>query len=136
MPAGDILATKVKSSDALGRSEGDMMQYAATHGVLGPRVRGAYGIIATRPIDLDDAPARYVLAHGDLSPRNILVHDGKITGIVDWGKSGFPNYAEYAFAMCLCHQHGNWWIPVLEEVLQPCSAKRLEFTHLVEDRGF
>ncbi|KAI8945748.1 kinase-like domain-containing protein [Xylaria longipes] len=237
-PAGDVLAIKVKPPDALDRSEGDMMQYAASHGILAPRVRGVYDIIASRPIarvlvselvqgapladiweDLDDAqksdikdqlraqlasmrectesfigrvgrqhvrnvydrvpqtycgpfvdekefdswclarlnrflrwkwrrvlesnrrqrdgPAKYVLTHGDLTPRNILVKDGKITGIVDWEKSGFfPDYAEYAFAMALCHEHEKWWVPVLQEVLQPCSAKRLEFTRLVEERGF
>ncbi|KAH8673400.1 hypothetical protein BX600DRAFT_455187 [Xylariales sp. PMI_506] len=84
-----------------------------------------------------DTPATFVLTHGDLTPRNILVKDGAITGIVDWEKSGFfPEYAEYAFAMSLCHEHEKWWIPVLEEILEPCSATRVEFARLVEDRGF
>ena len=78
-----------------------------------------------------------MLIHGDLTPRNIIVKDGRITGIVDWERSGFfPEYAEYAFAMKLGHQIEKWWLPVLEEVLQPCSAKRLKFTALVEDRGW
>ncbi|KUI56358.1 Aminoglycoside 3'-phosphotransferase [Cytospora mali] len=78
----------------------------------------------------------FVLTHGDLTPRNIMVKDGVITGIVDWERSGFfPEYAEYAFAMKLCHSHEKWWIPVLEEILQPCSKQRLEFTRLAEDRG-
>lgn len=83
---------------------------------------------------------RFVLTHGDLSPHNIMVKDGKITGIVDWERSGFfPQYAEYAFAMKLCHkfQAGEkWWVPILKEVLQPCSEQRLKFTKLVEDRGW
>ncbi|KAH8761195.1 kinase-like domain-containing protein [Diaporthe sp. PMI_573] len=83
---------------------------------------------------------RFVLTHGDLSPRNIMVEDGKITGIVDWERSGFfPEYAEYAFAMKLCHKFQSsekWWVPVLKEVLQPCSEQRLKFTRLVEDRGW
>ncbi|KAG8157861.1 hypothetical protein KVR01_012133 [Diaporthe batatas] len=43
---------------------------------------------------------KLVLTHGDLSPRNIIVDGGVVTGIVDWERSGFwPEYAEYAFAM-------------------------------------
>lgn len=83
---------------------------------------------------------KFVLTHGDLSPRNILVKDGKITGIVDWERSGFfPEYAEYAFAMKLCHNFQStekWWAPILKEVLQPCSDQRLKLTQLVEDRGW
>lgn len=83
---------------------------------------------------------KFVLTHGDLSPRNIMVKDGKITGIVDWERSGFwPEYAEYAFAMKLCHKFQSsekWWVPILKEVLQPCSEQRLKFTKLVEDRGW
>ncbi|KAI0466578.1 hypothetical protein F4859DRAFT_497245, partial [Xylaria cf. heliscus] len=29
-----------------------------------------------------DGPAGYVLTHGDLSPRKVIVEDGRITGIV------------------------------------------------------
>lgn len=76
----------------------------------------------------------FVLTHGDLTPRNIMVQDGVVTGIIDWERSGFfPAYAEYAFAMKLCHSHEDWWIPVLEELLQPCSKQRLEFTSLLKD---
>ncbi|GKU09787.1 unnamed protein product [Fusarium langsethiae] len=39
---------------------------------------------------------RVVLSHCDLAPRNILVEDGKIQGLVDWEDSGwFPEYWEY-----------------------------------------
>ena len=39
---------------------------------------------------------RIVLSHCDLTPRNILVQDGKIQGLVDWENSGwFPKYWEY-----------------------------------------
>jgi aminoglycoside phosphotransferase (APT) family kinase protein len=37
-----------------------------------------------------------VLTHCDLAPRNILVQDGKIQGLVDWEDSGwYPEYWEY-----------------------------------------
>ncbi|KAG7141126.1 hypothetical protein HYQ46_007872 [Verticillium longisporum] len=39
---------------------------------------------------------RIILSHCDLTPRNILVHDGKIKGLVDWEDSGwYPEYWEY-----------------------------------------
>lgn len=235
---GHVLAVKLKSVEGLD-SEGDMMHYAATHGVLAPQVRGVYDVVTKRPlarvlvsdrvagVALSDVwkdlnhdqrasiteqlraqitqmrtciqpfigrvgrqhtgnvydrlvqtycgpfadeeecdnwrlarltrgrlarwkwnrmlererrkshSGRFVLTHGDLTPRNILVQDGVITGIVDWEYGGFyPEYAEYAFAMVLCHSYEKWWIPILKKVLEPCSCERLEFTKLVEDRGF
>ncbi|KAK0744649.1 kinase-like domain-containing protein [Apiosordaria backusii] len=233
-PSGVVLAVKVKPPQSFDRSEAEMMQYAASNGVLTPNVRGVYEIIthmplarvmvselvpgvsldqvwhdmtaaqqssikdqlrtqlarmrsctqpfigrlgrqATRnnfdslgntqqgPFDSEEefdnwclarlrgnalsrwkwkkfvererrgSSGSFVLTHGDLTPRNIMVKDGVITGIIDWERSGFfPGYAEYAFAMKLCHSHEDWWIPVLKEVLSPCSKERLEFTELIE----
>ena len=48
---------------------------------------------------------RFVLTHGDLSPRNIMVDGSKATGIVDWDNAGvYPEWAEYAFAKVLGHE--------------------------------
>lgn len=79
---------------------------------------------------------KFVLTHGDLSPRNIIVDDGVVTGIVDWESSGFwPEYAEYAFAMELFpafqRRQEEWWVPVLQEILPRCSDQRLKFTREV-----
>jgi aminoglycoside phosphotransferase (APT) family kinase protein len=39
---------------------------------------------------------RVVFSHCDLAPRNILVQDGRIQGLVDWEDSGwYPEYWEY-----------------------------------------
>lgn len=73
------------------RSEGDMMHYAATHGVKAPKVRALYDVMTKTPL------ARVLLSD--------LVQGDMITGIVDWEYSGFyPEYAGYAFAMVLCHR--------------------------------
>ncbi|OAA36782.1 Protein kinase-like domain protein [Beauveria brongniartii RCEF 3172] len=38
---------------------------------------------------------RIVFTHGDLAPRNIMMQDGKISGIVDWEDAGwYPEYWE------------------------------------------
>lgn len=39
---------------------------------------------------------RIVFSHGDLSPHNILVKNGRITGLIDWECAGwYPEYWEY-----------------------------------------
>lgn len=48
-----------------------------------------------------------VFTHGDLAPRNILIRNGKIVGIVDWGSSGwYPDYWEYTSSW-----YTNWMSP-------------------------
>ncbi|KAK2766638.1 hypothetical protein FQN54_005949 [Arachnomyces sp. PD_36] len=80
---------------------------------------------------------KFVLTHGDLSARNIMVHDGKITGIVDWEYSGFfPEYMEYALATEIHDCHEDWWKPVLKEILEPCGFQRSRFTAAIKNRGW
>ncbi|KAE8383042.1 kinase-like domain-containing protein [Aspergillus bertholletiae] len=72
---------------------------------------------------------KFVLTHGDLAARNIMVKGGKITGIVDWEYSGFfPEYMEYALATVIHDYHEDWWKPHLKEILEPCGYKRAKFT--------
>ncbi len=41
----------------------------------------------------------YVLTHSDLNTSNIMVHDGRVSGIIDWEHAGyFPEWWEYAKA--------------------------------------
>jgi aminoglycoside phosphotransferase len=235
---GALRALKVRPPKFLSKSEGDTMNYAASHGILAPRVYGTYAvktthtvamvlssdripgkplvdvwstytdaekesvksqlrtqlelmrtctqpfigcpghqsahnvydrIITTRfgPFETEEAfddwclarinslppsrwmwkrwlnkmrkqsPSKFVLTHGDLTPRNIMVQGSTITGIIDWERGGFfPEYCEYAWAKQLCHSHEKWWLPVLSEVMQPCSKERLKFTEMVEQDGF
>jgi aminoglycoside phosphotransferase (APT) family kinase protein len=45
-------------------------------------------------------PTQYVLTHGDLSPGNIMIHDGHVSGIIDWEHAGyFPDWWEHACAL-------------------------------------
>lgn len=83
----------------------------------------------------------FVLTHGDLAARNIIVRreemagmvGWKIAGIVDWEHSGFfPEWAEYAIAKEISG-HEEWWEPVLLEVLEPFkpTERRLKFQALL-----
>ncbi|RFU34691.1 hypothetical protein B7463_g1644, partial [Scytalidium lignicola] len=79
----------------------------------------------------------FVLTHGDLAARNIMVKDGVITGILDWENAGFfPEYIECVLATEICDPHEDWWKPVLKEILGPCRSDRLTFQALVKDRGW
>ncbi|ESZ92545.1 kinase domain-containing protein [Sclerotinia borealis F-4128] len=52
---------------------------------------------------------RTVLTHCDLSPRNIMVRDGKITGLIDWEDGGFfPEYWEYVKFFEAFTKHRDW----------------------------
>ncbi|MEF8813972.1 MAG: aminoglycoside phosphotransferase family protein [Halovenus sp.] len=44
-----------------------------------------------------DTPESFVLGHGDYQPGNLLVDDGAVTGVLDWGNAHVTE-ATYAFA--------------------------------------
>jgi len=65
--------------------------------------------------------------HGDLSPCNIMIHQGHVSGILDWQEAGwYPEYWEYVNAMGGCA--GIWdtlWPLQIEKILQPYDYMRL-----------
>lgn len=47
--------------------------------------------------------------HGDLAPRNIMIKDGPISGVIDWGDAGrYPEHWEMVKAMW-CPELGSSW---------------------------
>jgi aminoglycoside phosphotransferase (APT) family kinase protein len=55
----------------------------AMHGALDPALRRCWEAGAAAPID---APRTWF--HGDLHGRNVLVKDGRLAGVIDWGDMG------------------------------------------------
>ncbi|MCL5999003.1 MAG: phosphotransferase [Chloroflexi bacterium] len=52
---------------------------------LGPQaVSAIFDILAIEARHQQDRPARYCLCHGDYNPTNILIHEGAVSGILDW----------------------------------------------------
>ncbi|KAK4157591.1 kinase-like domain-containing protein [Chaetomidium leptoderma] len=52
---------------------------------------------------------RVVFTHGDLNMRNIMVKDGKLSGIVDWENSGwYPEHWDYTKAHFITKRHWRW----------------------------
>ncbi|CAF3645704.1 unnamed protein product [Fusarium graminearum] len=50
-----------------------------------------------------------VLIHADINMRNILHHNGRIYGIIDWENAGwFPDYWEYTKALYVTKVNRRW----------------------------
>lgn len=66
-------------------------------------------------------PHKIVLTHNDIAPRNILVRDAKVVGIVDWEFSGFyPEYWDYVKAFCWPDWQSSWIREgVIDKILDP-----------------
>jgi aminoglycoside phosphotransferase len=62
-----------------------------------------------------------VFTHGDLVPHNIMVQDGHVTGIIDWGESGwYPAYWEYVKAVGCCDDLWDTvWPLEISQFLEP-----------------
>ena len=95
----------------------------------GRRVRGAFfdrgALVSSKPEDwfghfngtdierkecLDSWPAMepFTFSHTDLTPGNILVQNGHISGIIDWDEAGYyPVWAEYMHLRC-ARQYSFW----------------------------
>lgn len=77
---------------------------------------------------------KIVLTHSDLSPRNIIVKEDKIAGIIDWEMAGFyPEYWEYIKAM----YHPDWescWVRdgLVDIVLKPFHLEHAVMLHMQE----
>lgn len=86
----------------------------------------------TRRLYRDTAGNDIVFTHGDLDPRNILVENGHVSGIVDWEQAGwYPEYWEYIKTMwgCIDTWEGVWPLEVVK-FLRPYDYVRLLDLHI------
>ncbi|CAG7561114.1 unnamed protein product [Fusarium equiseti] len=59
---------------------------------------------------------KIVFTHGDINMRNVMVHKGRISGIIDWENAGwFPNYWEYTKIHYVTKLHKRW-LKAMDEV--------------------
>lgn len=95
---------------------------AKSKGQAGPYIRGM----------LDAHKHGIVFTHGDLRPDNIIVKDGRITGIIDWEMSGwYPDYWEFAKAFYVEH-FANDWASHLLSILTPYYCEELIYAKIME----
>ncbi|PWY88147.1 kinase-like protein [Aspergillus heteromorphus CBS 117.55] len=92
----------------------------------GPWARQAAGFVSALPSH------ELVLTHADLTPRNIIIRDGKVVGIIDWEMAGFyPAYWEYVKAL----YHPDWtmgWFneAVVNKILTPYPLEHAVMMHV------
>ncbi|KAM5347379.1 hypothetical protein ACJ41O_010384 [Fusarium nematophilum] len=61
---------------------------------------------------------RIVFTHADLNMRNVLVHNGRLSGIVDWENSGwYPEYWDYTKAHCITRLRRRW-LRIVDDVFK------------------
>ncbi|KAI1154143.1 kinase-like domain-containing protein [Nemania diffusa] len=61
---------------------------------------------------------KIVFTHGDLNMRNVLVYNGRLSGIVDWENSGwFPEYWDYTKAHYITRLKKRW-LKIIDEVFK------------------
>jgi aminoglycoside phosphotransferase (APT) family kinase protein len=53
---------------------------------------------------------KIVLTHSDLHPRNIIIRDGSVVGLIDWEAGGwYPEYWEYVKGLNNVEEVKDWW---------------------------
>jgi hypothetical protein len=76
-----------------------------------------------------------IFSHGDLQPENILVHDGHVSGIIDWECAGWYPYFWNDFMATLKWEPSEPWervvVPVMLEHRYPREV--IAFRHLHHD---
>lgn len=79
-------------------------------------------------------PGEIVFTHNDFHPRNIIVRDGKVVGIIDWELSGFyPEYWEYVKAWYRPSEDEAWVQErAVDKVLKPYPLAHAVFEHTRE----
>ncbi|KAL4809863.1 kinase-like protein [Aspergillus unguis] len=76
----------------------------------------AYNSALERAQRMDSMPHRIVFTHGDLQHHNILVHIGRITGILDWEAAAWlPEYWEFTTPLSRTSEN-SWWYNFVAEI--------------------
>ncbi|KAK8224934.1 kinase-like domain-containing protein [Phyllosticta capitalensis] len=58
---------------------------------------------------LRSMPHQVVFSHGDLKPHNIMVHQGRVSGIIDFESAGwYPEFWDFTTARRFCRKE-LWW---------------------------
>ncbi|PYI10663.1 kinase-like protein [Aspergillus sclerotiicarbonarius CBS 121057] len=76
----------------------------------GFRSEMAYNDALKRAKRMDEKSHPIVFTHGDLKHHNIMVHEGRITGFLDWESAGwYPDYWEFTTALRFTPESFRWY---------------------------
>jgi len=80
------------------------------HFLLKKRLPDLFALMIVRGLGHEH---RFVFTHADLTPRNIIVRNGKLEAIIDWEFAGFyPEYWEYAKALYTVSLGSHWAVHI------------------------
>ena len=69
---------------------------------------------------------RIVFTHGDLNMRNVLMHNGRLSGIVDWENAGWcPEYWDLTKAFFITKLNRRW-LRIVDDAFRPLGDYRRE----------
>lgn len=78
-----------------------------------------------------------VFTHGDYCLPNIIIHENRLSGFIDWGSGGISDrYQDLSLAArSLSHNWGNQWVPLLlsEYGLKDTDERKMEYYRLMDE---
>lgn len=81
-------------------------------------------------------PHPIVFTHGELARRNIMVHHGNVTAIIDWETAGWrPAHWEYFKAMITEHRPGDEWLRCVAKFTPVYEREYDALLHWTKFRG-
>lgn len=100
-PCRDLMFRSGSESKGPFRTEEEMYENIVqrwTNSLFEPMLENS--IEYTRRLYRENSGNEILFTHGDLDPRNILVENGHVSGIIDWEQAGwYPEYWEYVKTM-------------------------------------
>jgi aminoglycoside phosphotransferase (APT) family kinase protein len=73
--------------------------------------------LAERVKEVHSKTHAIAFAHADLSPSNVLIHEGRLAGIVDWEMAGwYPSYWEYTKAHYITFRRFKEWSELFDRI--------------------
>lgn len=89
-----------------------------------------------RILDAFDLSQPPKFSHGDLQLSNIMVHDGHVSGIIDWAEAGWYPYFWDAFVLFksvhMEHRLARLWLPMVQQLCDLELPEASEMWSLLE----
>ncbi|KAH0580986.1 hypothetical protein H2248_012136 [Termitomyces sp. 'cryptogamus'] len=96
------------------------------------KANSAFGCTVIEPIDFGnfDLQKPPIFSHGDLVPENILIHDGHVSGIIDWEHAGwYPYFWNAYIAQRNWHRYPKIWLDMVPNIMIPYRRDWIVFRH-------
>ncbi|KAL5494915.1 hypothetical protein ACEPAI_377 [Sanghuangporus weigelae] len=120
---GSFRDWRIDHQDRLGPFNSEKEFYDKLYGYCGNEHKPRLRRLAR---DVHETPHRLCLTHNDLNPRNILIYNNRLSGIVDWECAAWlPEWWEYTRSM-YCRLGYQDWIDAMNEAHPDTYPRELE----------